>query len=209
MLSFAITVCDELTELQNLITFLSENSDLTNNEIIVQYDNSKNNIDVKNFIENNVFINKYCNYTFDGDFAALKNNLNAFCSKPYIFQLDADELPNLYLLNNLNDIIKTNTDIDLFRVPRENFVNGITVEHLKKWNWNIDKLNRINFPDYQGRIYKNISNIYWTRKVHEYITGARKIANLPPSREFSLLHIKNIDKQEKSFDYYSELWESI
>ena len=84
-------------------------------------------------------------------------------------------------------------------------MEGIKDDHLKKWNMNIDHLNRINFPDYQGRIYKNKPEIYWHRKVHEFIIGAKKQMRMPPRKEWSLMHKKHINKQIISNDYYFKL----
>lgn len=209
MISFAITVCDELIELHNLVNLLLTYIDLESDEIVIQCDSKKTNNLVINYLKN---LEKICNvsyFEFDNDFAKLKNSLNSKCTKPYIFQLDADELPDIFLLTNLKNILIDNPDIELFSIPRENYVSGITEKHLNEWKWNIDQIGRVNFPDYQGRLYKNHPNIKWTRKVHEYITGARNRANLPPDKRFSLLHNKHINKQEKSFNYYSELWDTI
>ena len=46
------------------------------------------------------------------DFAAYKNELIKHCSGEYIFQIDADELPNLDLLDMLPGILKANPEVD-------------------------------------------------------------------------------------------------
>lgn len=205
MISFAITVSDELEELKALTSLLFTHIDLKTNEIVILCDSTKSTIELNEYLNS---ISNICSINYDkfnSDFAVFKNKINALCSQDYIFQLDADELPNVHLLHNVTTIIIDNKDIELFWIPRENFVEGIKDDHLKKWNMNIDHLNRINFPDYQGRIYKNKPEIYWHRKVHEFIIGAKKQMRMPPRKEWSLMHKKHINKQIISNDYYFKL----
>lgn len=206
MISFAITVSDELEELKALTSLLFTHIDLKTNEVVILCDIAKSTIELNEYLNS---ISHICsvNYDkFDLDFAVFKNKINTLCSQDYIFQLDADELPNVYLLDNVANLIINNPDVELFWIPRENFVEGIKNEHLAQWNWNIDHLNRINFPDYQGRIYKNKPEIYWHRKVHERIIGAKKHTCLPPKKELSLTHKKHINKQIISNNNYLR-WE--
>jgi len=90
-------------------------------------------------------------------------------------------------------------------VPRENYVTGLTDGHIKQWGWQVDKQNRINFPDLQWRIYRNSYSIKWVNKVHEKLEGFDVYTNLPLEPEFSLLHLKTIEKQEKQNNYYNTL----
>ena len=121
----------------------------------------------------------------------------------YIFQLDADEMVNKYLIENLHEIIEMNSEIDLFFLPRINTVKGLTNEHVKKWRWNVDETGRVNYPDYQGRIYK--SHLKWEGNVHERITGAKYYSLLPMEEEYSLTHNKTIERQEKQNNLYETL----
>ncbi len=86
--------------------------------------------------------------------------------------------------------IASNPNIDAFWVPRINTVSGITNEHIEKWNWALSHGNRINFPDYQLRLYKNTPEIKWNRKVHEQLSGYQKFAQLPVNDEYCLHHPK-------------------
>jgi len=106
---------------------------------------------------------------FVNDFAIWKNKLNGYCSGDYIFQLDADELITKELILNLPEVIESNPEVDLFVFPRINTVKGITDEHIKMWGWRMDDNGRINFPDWQGRLYKKGLN--WYGKVHEIDCG--------------------------------------
>jgi hypothetical protein len=91
-------------------------------------------------------------------------------------------------------------------VPRENYVTGLTLEHIQKWGWRVDIQNRVNYPDYQGRIYKNSPDrIKWQNKVHEVLTGYKQYATLPEVPALSINHTKTIEKQEKQNNYYNTL----
>ena len=94
----------------------------------------------------------------------------------------------------------------MITVPRWNLVEGITNEHIKKWGWKFDDQERINWPDYQTRIYRNSDNINWKNKVHERLEGFESYSAFPEEREFSLLHFKTIDRQEKQNDFYSKIF---
>ena len=98
-----------------------------------------------------------------------------------------------------------NDSVDIFWIPRINKVNGLTQEHINKWRWNVDQDGRVNFPDYQCRILKNIKRIKWKNKVHEVLTGHKTQSQLPANDEFCLIHIKDIKRQEKQNEFYNKL----
>lgn len=207
-ISYAVTVCDEFIEIQQLLAFLLQNKrvqdeivvlvDLTKNEPtseLLGYLHKLSSNDKITLVEDN----------FDGHFANWKNKLSSLCKGDYIFNIDADELPNSYLIQYLPTIIENNPEVDFYWVPRENFVEGITQEHIQRWRWNLDNQNRINFPDKQGRIYKNSPDIKWQNKVHEVLIGYKQYSSLPEVTEFSINHTKTIQKQEKQNNYYNTL----
>ena len=68
------------------------------------------------------------------------------------------------LIVNIKNIITDNKEIDLFYIPRANYVHGITKYYLKMWNWSMDGKRRVNYTDYQGRLYKNEKRLYWHRQ---------------------------------------------
>ena len=45
-------------------------------------------------------------FPLNKDFASYKNNLKSHCKGDYIFQIDVDEVPNEYLLDNLHEILE-------------------------------------------------------------------------------------------------------
>ena len=69
---------------------------------------------------------RWASYKFEGDFAAMKNRLNSLCSGDYIFQIDADEMPNEYMMQIIPQMLEVNQGVDLMRVPRINRVEGLT-----------------------------------------------------------------------------------
>lgn len=204
-LVYGITVSTEIKELRKLIDFLRTH---TSDKIVVQIDSTKSYkdvLDVLNDIGDDGININLCQ--FKNDFSLFKNNLNKICVEDekadYIFQLDADEMISEYLVKNIREIIDMNTSVDLYYFPRINTVDGITKEHINKWNWNLDKNNRINFPDYQGRLYK--SHLQWSGKVHERIVGGKNYSILPLEDEYCLYHHKDIDRQEKQNQFYNEI----
>ena len=63
----------------------------------------------------------------------------------------------------------------------------------------------IQWPDYQGRIIRNHSTIKWEKPVHETIVGALTQSLLPMEKEYALLHVKDISKQESQNNFYSTI----
>jgi len=204
-ISFAITVCNELEEIKRLVPFILEHKGIQD-EIVILFDDKNGNKEVLDFllpfnIKPNVQV--WRGLDWDNNFADWKNKLNEYCTGDYIFQLDADEMVTEFLIKNVSQVIQENNEVDLFYIARINTVDGITMEHINKWRWNLDKEGRINFPDYQGRIYK--SNLKWEGKVHEKITGAKYYAVLPLEEEYCLIHHKTINKQESQNNYYNTI----
>ena len=207
MVSYTITVCDEDKELDRLLSFLQDQ--ITNDdEIVVQMDTMATTSAVRIVIDN--YRDKILNlnvieFPLDKNFAQFKNNLKKHCTKPWIFNIDADEVPSILLIQNLHDILEANPNIDVIAVPRWNTVEGITDEHIDNWRWRVDGDGRINWPDYQTRIYQNKKDIVWINKVHERLSGHSCGSHLPPEEEYCLYHPKTIQRQEKQNNFYSQI----
>jgi len=205
-ISYCITVCNELTELTELLNFLPLYIKY-DDEILIQYDESSVTDEVMDYIKimekihHNVITT---GFPLNGDFSSFKNNLKKHATKDYIFQLDADELPSQYLLENLNDVLESNP-VDVIFVPRVNTVEGITDEHIAKWGWKVNEDGYVNWPDYQTRIYKNTEDITWMNKVHERITGYDTFSNFPAEEEWCMYHPKTINKQESQNAFYETI----
>ena len=205
-ISYAITVCNELKEIIILLNFLLDNR-RPEDEIVVLFDKGKGTAEVWNRIlelkdEPNT---KYVAATFKHHFADWKNQLSEMCSGDYIFQIDADEVPNRLLIRNLPKIIESNPSSEVYLVPRVNTVKGILDEHVQKWGWKLNERKWVNWPDYQWRIWKNKPEIKWKNKVHEVLEGHKRFAALPPMEDLALYHHKTIEKQEKQNSYYEGL----
>lgn len=200
-ISYAVTVCKELKEIQRLISFLAEGK-RDEDEIVVLFDNKNGFQEIYEWLESNNI--NVTSDSFDGHFGDWKNKLTSLCSGDYIFQIDADEVPNPLLLANLPDILESN-DVDVILVPRVNTVDGLTQDHIQKWGWNVNDQGWVNWPDPQWRIYKNKESIRWVNKVHERLEGYDTISNLPWMAELSLFHDKTIERQEQQNNYYDTL----
>jgi phosphatidylserine/phosphatidylglycerophosphate/cardiolipin synthase-like enzyme len=205
-ISYAITVCNEKKEVKQLVDFLLHYK-RQQDEIVVLYDQKNGDEEVINMLTK---LNKLPNFQvwrgfFEGHFADWKNKLTEYCSGDYIFQIDADEIPNQALLENLPLILEQNPDNEVYLVPRINTVEGLTQEHINKWRWNIDDEGRVNWPDYQWRIWKNKPEIKWVNKVHERLEGFESYTLLPALHDLALQHPKTIERQEKQNSYYDTL----
>jgi len=204
-ISYAITVCSEFEEIQRLLTFLIENK-RSQDEIVVLYDSTKGTPEVEEILRAKSIGKKlnWFSYEFDGHFANMKNHLTTMCNGDYIFQIDADEIPNETLINHLPEVLELN-DVEVLRVSRVNTVEGLTKEHINKWGWVVSDSGKVNWPDPQWRIYKNDPKIRWKNKVHEVLDGYTTKADLPYLEEWALYHPKTIDRQEKQNEYYNTL----
>ena len=216
-ISYGITVYNEHKELDNLLFHLSKHI-RDEDEVVITQDVSK--VGEKSIVQDdfqalervlekyeygNYFNNlKVTTFEFRKDFSALKNYTKKYCTGDYIFHIDADEIPNEILLQQLPTILEIN-DTDLVWVPRINIVNGITDWHLHHWHWRQTEQGWINFPDYQARIFKNEEHIKWVREVHEHIDGAKTYSHLPPHEELTLKHEKDIVRQEQQNRLYDTI----
>jgi GT2 family glycosyltransferase len=206
-LSYAITVCNEFIEIQRLLSFLLENKRVQD-EIVVLVDLTKNEPTsellgyLHRLSSNNIIT--LVEDRFNNHFADWKNRLTRACKGDYIFQIDADEIPHINLIQNLPEMLSTN-DVDMIRVPRVNTVEGLTQEHIQKWGWHVNEKGWVNWADWQMRIYRRHPDIKWINKVHEVVDGFKIHGMLPAEEEWALYHPKDIERQEKQNAYYDTL----
>ena len=206
-ISYAVTVCNEIQEIAVLIDNLKEKLK-GEDEIVIQYDEDSVTEEVTSYL--NIMKNmhkdtiKVIGFPLNKDFASYKNNLKSHCKGDYIFQIDADEVPHEYLVENIHEILSSN-EVDLIYIPRVNTVQGLTTEHIQKWGWQVNERGWVNWPDYQTRIYKNTDEIQWMNKVHERITGYDTFSNFPAEEHFCLYHPKQIERQEKQNEFYDTI----
>jgi hypothetical protein len=203
-ISYAVTVCNELEEIKRLIGFLHQHK-RPEDEICVLLDKPKASPEL--LYQLSVYSSEgfiiLTESEFKGHFADWKNQLMDLCSGDYIFQIDADEIPNSNLIENLPVILENNVDVIL--VPRVNTVQGITQQHIQHWGWKQNDKGWIQWPDFQWRIYKNDPEIKWKNKIHEVLDGFKTYSNLPEMEEYALYHPKTIEKQEQQNNFYSRL----
>ena len=209
-ISYGITVHNEADELNRLLEILIHKTD-KEDEIVICVDGEDDGVrfvlDSWSQQYGHDKLIKVYQRKLNGDFAAQKNSVIENSSGDYIFHIDADEYPHETLLQQLKQILEMN-DVDLVWIPRVNTIEGMTQEHIQKWNWRVTQKGWVNYPDYQARVFRKNDTIRWRRPLHEVITGCKTYAHLPPQEELSLYHPKTIEKQEKQNMFYMENFDS-
>ena len=154
-ISYAITVCTEFLEIQRLINFLLEHK-RAQDDIVVLFDEANGDKEIETYLRSHSVNGEFMWHAgkFERHFANWKNKLTSYCTGDYIFQIDADEIPNENLIIALPEVIEENPEMDVYLVPRVNTVDGLTPEHIAKWGWNVTETGWVNWPDFQWRIWK-------------------------------------------------------
>ena len=138
--SYTILTHGETDSLKKLIEQINKYK-TTWDEIIIVDDYSDNLETIKilgwaqDDIKAKVFRNK-----LGGDFAQQKNFAAIHCTNDYIFNIDADEIMPDFFMENYKEIIFMNQDVEMYRIPRINTVEGITLSHIERWRWQISSL---------------------------------------------------------------------
>ena len=242
--SFTILTHNEGSELKAVLTQLASVKTIWDEVIIV--DDFSTNPETISILEwakaDDKLHAQVFQHALGGDFATQKNFAAEQCKDDYIFNIDSDELMDDKLAESFREIIFINPEVEYFRLPRVNKVEGITLNHINQWGWQISQQRTeiedlpltpdselyklvkafnliiledkgmikfytpiINWPDMQGRIYKRVPHIQWQNKVHEVIVGYKKYSNFPADKKFSLLHYKQITKQEQKNNFYTTI----
>ena len=209
-ISYGITVHNEADELNKLLEVLVHKTN-SEDEIIVCIDDTNGEDDAVRFVLDS-WTQQYAHSKMmkvyqrklNKDFSAQKNSVIENAVGDYIFHIDADEYPHNFLVLQLHRILEMNEGVDLIWVPRVNTIDDMEQKHIDRWGWKGSENGWVNYPDYQARVFRNDKNIRWTRPLHEYITGCKTYAHLPPQEELSLYHPKTIDKQEKQNIFYNQ-----
>ena len=205
-ISYSILTHNETDSLLKLIEFLVKHKD-EEDEIVILDDFSDNEktkeiLDVMCSMHEITFEQR----AFVKRLRWTKKLLDSHVQKvTYIVNIDADEIPHKKLMKNIKPILEANPTIDLYWVPRVNTVDGITDKHIQQWGWRVDEKGWVNYPDYQGRIWRNRPNILWKNKVHEVLSGYKEHTYLPAEEQFSFYHPKTIDRQEKQNLFYENI----
>lgn len=208
--SYLVTCKNEGHQLKQLIGLLLKYN--TDNEIIILDDFSDDalTVDILNNYKLTNGVSVY-QHNLNKNYSEHKNYGKSLCKGKYIFQIDSDELPSEILLENLVDLINSNESIDLFWIPRINDFKGVTPVIASQWGWRLtpyeDRL-IVNWPDPQGRLFKNLPHLRWERRLHEKIEGAKSYTYLPYDFDLGLYHNKSIEKQIETNLKYNKIFTS-
>ena len=196
-ITYSIQVCNESRELYSLINFLLKVIDEEDNiQVIIDSLHKTDKVDkvIEHFndkisVFERPFDTFYKNSCYHGEVA----------TGEYTFLIDADEMPQEKLITNLKNMIKE-TGAEIISIPRINIHPGMTQSHIDRYKFDVNKVGWINWPDYQGRLYKNCEYITWTDELHTRLTGSKKIRGIDDRPELALWHIKSMEKQESRWN---------
>jgi glycosyltransferase involved in cell wall biosynthesis len=144
-------------------------------------------------------------HKLDSNYSAHKNYGIEVCKGEWIFQLDADEVPTDGLIENIDLIIESNNNNEVLWLPRLNYFVGVTEQDINMWGWRLYD-GMINFPDYQSRLYRNLSHIRYERRLHEKVEGFKSYVFIPPQKDYAIIHEKTIEKQRQTNLNYNKLF---
>lgn len=201
-ISYAILTHNEGEYIENLLSFLIKNKRLED-EIVIVDDFSEDELTKQILEKYKPNINLHYR-TFDGDHTQ-KNYLNSLCTGDFILQLDADELVYKELIDNLPELLESNSSVDLFIMPRINTVEGLTQEWIQKWRWNVNENGWVNFPDWQMRLYRNCDWVKWDGLLHSKVVGYKEFTYLPTEEIFCILHPKQLNRQVEQNNLYDKI----
>jgi Glycosyltransferases involved in cell wall biogenesis len=130
--------------------------------------------------------------------AKQKNWAVPHCRNEWVLQIDADELLEPGLQDEIEQVIATAPeDVVLFRIPRKNHMLGEWIRYGD------------NFPDYQTRLFRRGKASWSEREVHAHMEAQGEVRTL----HHSLLHnnMPHISKELRNLDRYTryeadEMW---
>jgi len=200
-ISYAICVCNEDRELNSLVNFLLKVKD-EEDEINILVDSTNVTPEVREVLksyDDKIVVNERA---FDGKFSDHRNYHATKCKGDYIFAIDADEMPQEALITNIKTF-----EGDIMYVPRINICPGYTADWITDYKFNLNEMGWVNWPDYQGRYYKNNGEIKWSNDLHEKLEGPNpdKVAMLEAKPLIALWHIKTVERQDRQRAYYESL----
>lgn len=202
-LSYLVTSHNETTSLDKLLSKLVQNKK-DNHEIILLDDYSDNQTTleiIQKYKESVVFHQ----HKLERNYGAHKNYGIEQCKGQWIFQLDGDECPTDLLLENIDIVLESNEANEVIWLPRMNFFIGVTQADANQWGWRLHD-GMVNFPDYQSRIYKNLSHIRYQRRLHEKVEGFKSYTFVPPQTDYAIIHEKSIEKQRQTNLNYNKMF---
>lgn len=202
-LSYLVTCHNETSSLDKLLSKLVQNKK-DNHEIILLDDYSDNQTTleiIQKYKESVVFHQ----HKLERNYGAHKNYGIEKCKGQWIFQLDGDECPTDLLLENIDIVLESNEANEVIWLPRMNFFIGVTQNDADQWGWRLHD-GMVNFPDYQSRIYRNLSHIRYQRRLHEKVEGFKSYTFVPPQKDYAIIHEKSIEKQRQTNLNYNKMF---
>lgn len=125
------------------------------------------------------------------DFAAQRNISLKHAKKDWILVIDADEVCEKRLLEDLQSLAQNNIGVDAFAFPRKNY---------------IDEKQTAAYPDRQTRFFKRDKKIRYERPLHEAIVGFRRIAS---PMDLHIIHRKTSERQALQNAHYDIIEKSL
>ena len=202
-LSYLVTCHNETSSLDKLLSKLVQNK--KDNHEIVLLDDYSDNPESLEIIQKYKEKTSFHQHKLDRNYGAHKNYGIEQCKGTWIFQLDGDEYPTDLLLENIDVVLESNADNEVLWLPRLNFFVGVTELDVKTWGWNYQD-GMINFPDYQSRVYRNLSHIRYQRRLHEKVEGFKTYTFVPPQKDYAIVHEKTIEKQRQTNLNYNKMF---
>ena len=138
-ISYLVSCHNETLELLGLIEKLKAHLDVNSaDDEVVILDDFSNNEDTKKILEKaRTYGFTVVQHALNKNFAEHKNYGGKRCIGDYIVQLDADEYLWPEFLTNMQELLRSNPTVELYRVPRVNIVRGATKEDAMKWGWHL------------------------------------------------------------------------
>jgi glycosyltransferase involved in cell wall biosynthesis len=202
-LSYLVTCHNETSSLDKLLSKLVQNK--KDNHEIVLLDDYSDNPESLEIIQKYKEKTSFHQHKLDRNYGVHKNYGIEQCKGTWIFQLDGDEYPTDLLLENIDVVLESNVDNEVLWLPRLNYFTGVTELDVKTWGWNYQD-GMINFPDYQSRIYRNLSHIRYQRRLHEKVEGFKSYTFVPPQKDYAIVHEKTIEKQRQTNLNYNKMF---
>lgn len=193
-ITYSIQVCNESRELFSLLNFLVKTIDYIDNiHVVVDSLHKTDKVQkVLEYFKNHISV-------FERPFDSFYKNTcyhTDIATGDYIFGIDADEMPQELLIKSIKNVIQT-TGSEVIFIPRINIHPGITQEFVHKCKqFKVNEMGWINWPDFQGRVYKRAEHIKWTDEIHTKLTGTDKAIGIKPTPQLALWHIKSMEKQQ-------------
>ncbi|MFA4954422.1 MAG: glycosyltransferase family 2 protein [Patescibacteria group bacterium] len=125
------------------------------------------------------------------NFAAQRNISLKHAKKDWILVIDADEVYEKKLLQELQSLALNNIGIDAFAFPRKNYLDGKLTSQ---------------YPDRQTRFFKRDKRIRYARPLHEMVVGFRRIAS---PMDLHIIHRKTSRRQAAQNAHYKIIERSV